>query len=104
MQRWSPRWSAAAGRTTPALGLGRVGETRTSPRVRQRPSIEQREGDGDDQEQRFVERAWDRCQPQRSEPTQRSWDALVRRGDPDSADGAHDEGADPSHARESSAR
>src|SRR5215204_2930788 len=96
---WWPRWSAAAGRTTHRPGtrrgwrnnaqpvlrqplLGGVGETRTSPRVRQRPPIEQRERDGNDQEKRFVERAWDRCQPQRSKPTQRSWDALVCRGDP----------------------
>src|SRR5215207_11297771 len=112
---WWPRWSAAAGRTTHRPGtrrgwrnnaqpvlrqplLGGVGETRTSPRVRQRRPIEQRERDGNDQEKRFVERARDRCQPQRGKPTQRSWDALVCRGDPDRADRAPEEVAGASHA------
>jgi hypothetical protein len=79
---------------------GIEGDIGAAPSLRQRLSVKQRQRDCHDEEQHLVERAWNRCDPQRGEPSKRPWDALVRRGDPDSPNGSPQDAKRISHQTE----
>jgi hypothetical protein len=61
------------------------------PRLDQRRPIEETERNGDHEEHNLVDRAGDRCQPERGEPAEWPGDARVGRGDSDRSKSALEE-------------
>ena len=74
---------------------------RLLPSIHQRPPIEQRERDGNDEQHDLIDGAGNRCEPQCCKPSKRFGDALVGCGQLHRAKGLLDEGNRACHAWES---
>jgi hypothetical protein len=73
-------------------------DTRAGPRLSQRPSVEQRKRDSDDDEEHLVDRPRYRSETQSRQPSEWPRYARIRRRNPDSSDRARDP---PAHTPDS---